>query len=370
MKTSKNNKIINKYFEDTYDISMPTNHNFVLDSGVIAHNCSHAVGYAFITYATMFLRHHYPLEWWASILTNASEKEITGKFWPYVKDMVYPPDINLSTDEMVVDYKNEKIRSKLGIVRGMGDKSIDPIIENRPYENIQDFVNKEVAAPSLSRKLIHVGILDSLFPKKANLLEKLKAYEDAVEHKKYFDKVEKANKEGRILKQLQPKQGEIPQEYLDLHPMKDAILKKSVLPTLPMSFFSLGKEYSKVLSKKRTSMPMVVNADGYDNMLVPGNILEAIDNMEPEKVLEDKYFACTCYIIDSKEFTYAKGSKRALKIILDADGYVSEKVLWQDYNTGELLYPKELKKGVIATIFMKKRANKKDVNILSIVVES
>ena len=49
----------------------------------------HAVEYALITYACMFLKHYYPMEWWASILTNASEQEITGSFWPYVKDMVF-----------------------------------------------------------------------------------------------------------------------------------------------------------------------------------------------------------------------------------------------------------------------------------------
>ena len=44
----------------------------------------------------------------------------------------------------------------------------------------------------LAHKLIHVGVLDSLFPPKTGLLEKLKMYEDAVECKKYAEKVKKA----------------------------------------------------------------------------------------------------------------------------------------------------------------------------------
>ena len=75
--------------------------------------------------------------------------------------------------------------------------------------------------------------------------------------------------------------------------------------------------------------------------------------------------------MDVREFAYPKASptKRALKIILDADGYVSEKVLWPDYDSGELIYPKELKKNSIATIFFRKKTGKKDMSIQQIVVE-
>ena len=31
-------------------------------------NKSHAVGYSLVGYATAFLKHYYPLEWWVSVL--------------------------------------------------------------------------------------------------------------------------------------------------------------------------------------------------------------------------------------------------------------------------------------------------------------
>jgi len=133
----------------------------------------HSVEYSHYTYATMFLRHLYPLEWYASIMTNASEKEISGSLWDTVKGYLASPDINLSSDEMEIDYKNGKIRSKLGIIRGLGDKSIEPIVQNRPYADIKDFVYQGVAAAGLMRKLTHVGVLDSLYPPKLTLLQKL-----------------------------------------------------------------------------------------------------------------------------------------------------------------------------------------------------
>lgn len=331
----------------------------------------HAVEYAMITYACMFLKFYYPLEWWAAILTNATEQEITGKFWPYVKHMVSPPDINLSGDSMVVDYANEKIRAKLGVIRGMGEATIGPIVENRPYKDIQDFVNKDVAGPSLSHKLILVGVLDSLFPAKCSLPEKLKRFQDAVEVKKFQDKLSKAEKEGKKVKATQPKEGKIPEEYLNLHPLKDAQLKKSILPSMPIDLHSLGSKYSRVLTPHQ-SVPNVMGTRGHATRLIDGERLRRLDDLSPDALDADMYVAATCYVVKAEEFAYAKGAKRALKLILDADGYVSEKVLWPDYDSGQLMYPDELKRGAIATFFFRKKAggSRKEMSIQSVTVET
>ncbi len=329
----------------------------------------HAVEYALITYACMFLRHFYPMEWWAAVLTNATEGEITGTFWPYVKDLVLPPDINLSGDTMAVDYANSKIRSKLGVIRGVGDATIEPIINGRPYADINEFVNKEVAGSSLSHKLIHVGVLDSLFPPKLSLLEKLKMYEDAIECKKYTEKVKKAQETGKKIRKLQPNEGVVPQEYVNIHPIREASMKKAVLPSLPIDLFSLGKKYSKALDSSST-IPTVFNNNGYRSILINGEKLKRLDEVDGHSISKDVYVASTCFIIKASEFPFAKGTKRALKLIIDADGYVSEKVLWPEYESGKLVYPKELTKGSIATIFFRKRVGKKDMSIQGVVVEA
>lgn len=334
-------------------------------------NKSHSIGYAHITYACMFLKHFYPMEWWAAVLSNAEEKEITTTFWPYVKDIVLPPDINLSSDMMVVDYANEKLRAKFGIIKGMGEKTIDPIVAGRPYADIQDFVNKEVAGDSISHKLIHVGIFDSLFPPKMSVVEKIKMYEDAVQKKAYSDKLKAAEASGKKVRALAPKPAKIPEEYLNLDktPLKDAAMKKAVLPTLPISTYDLGKRFSKVVDR-RSSVPFAVDHRGKRSILVGGDKLQRLDEMSGEGLDKDIYVASTVYILKTQEFSFAKNTKRALKMIIDADGYISEKVLWPDYDTGVLNYPPELDKGAIATIFFRKRQNKKDVSVMSVVVES
>lgn len=329
----------------------------------------HAVEYALITYACMFLKHYYPLEFWAATLTNATEQEITGKFWPFVKEMVAAPDINLSSDVMVVDYQNEKIRAKMGIIRGMGEATIEPLVTNRPYRDIQDFVNKDVCGPSLANKLTLVGVLDSLYPPKTPLNSKFQMYANAVELKKFNDKVDKAMRDGKTIRVTEPKEGKLPEEYVDLHPLADAALKKSILPSMPINLHELGKKYSKILAPY-ASVPQVMSPNGHLTKLIDGERLRRLDEMTGEGMEKDIYVASTCFVIKEEEFAYAKGAKRALKITLDSDGYVSEKVLWPDFNSGTLIYPPELKKGAIVTVFFRKKCGKKDMSIQALCVET
>ena len=105
--------------------------------------------------------------------------------------------------------------------------------------------------------------------------------------------------------------------------------------------------------------------------LIDGDRLKSLDELDGNSIAKDIYVASTCFMVKAEEFSYPKKNptKRALKIILDADGYVSEKVLWPDYDSGQLVYPKELKKGSIATIFFRKKIGRKDLNITHVVVE-
>jgi len=355
--------------QNVYDIEMPSKNNFLLSNGVVAHNCIHSIGYSYITYACMFLKHFYPLEWWTAILTNATETEISGQFWPYVKDMLLPPDINLSTDVMVVDYRSKKIRSKLGIIRGIGEATITPIVEGRPYKDIHEFIEKDVAGYSVTRRLIHVGVLDSLFPVEFTFLDRIQAYEDALELKKFEVKKEEARIDGKKLRATGPKKGQIPEEYLNLSPIQDAALKKAVLPSFPIDLHSLARKHSKVILP-HAEVPRVQSANGYGSILLTGAELKALDEQPGEDIQKDKYVAVTAFITDAKEFTYAKGLKKALKLIIDADGHVSERVIWPDYNSGELNYPEALKKGVIATLFLKKRVGRQELSLMNVVIET
>jgi DNA-directed DNA polymerase III PolC len=355
-------------------------------------NKSHAVAYAMIAYACAYLKHHYPLEWWAAVLSNAEEKEITEVLWPHVRDILSPPDINLSKEEMVIDYDSGTIRSKLSVLKGLGEKVANKITGGRPYKDIQDFVEKKTVGHSLARKLIHVGVLDSLFPAGSNLMEKMQAFENAVEVYKYKEKIMKKSDEEIFYDQPledfieaaklnektrrckhEIKEGKIDEKYIFMNPVKDYILKKSIFPTMPMQLTSIIKENSNKVKIINTSVSsFALNSQGQEIRLMSGKAYQNLKSLECQpnsnKVIN---FCLAAYVVEAKEFSYKNGERKALKIIVDIDGYLEEFVIWPDYESGVLTYPEELKKNSVIFLFMYRKMNKEKyhTNIDDLVVE-
>lgn len=273
------------------------------------------------------------------------------------------------------------------MISGLGKKAAAKIMKGRPYEGIEDFIKKKVAGPSLTRKLIHVGVLDSLFDPEmqCTLLHKMQRYENAVqiidwENKlqDYDDKIEAEDdlkKSKRIYDNMKryrdkgPKEGSIDPAYLMLTPKKDFLMKKSVFPTITLDLNKVLLQDSNTTILNGDRYNRVLDIYGRETVLVSGDQLQRIDSLDAEEEIK---VCCPAYIISAEEFTYAGGSKKALKMILDSSGYISEKVLWADYDSGELIYPESFKKGAIAYFFYKRKMNQKGVtytNISQIVVE-
>lgn len=356
-------------------------------------NKSHAVAYAMIAYACAYLKYHYPLEWWAAVLSNADDKEIKEVLWPHVKGVLSPPDINKSNEEMIIDYDSGTIRNKLSILKGLGPKVANRITENRPYNNIQHFVEKEVIGASLARKLIHVGVMDSLFPKDTNLMEKMQLFEDACNQWEYKKKIfEKSEREivmnqpieefVRVAKKHpktsrckhEIKKGEIDLKYAWMSPIQDYILKKSIFPTMPMELTPIIKKESKAVKIfNAETASYALSPYGREVRLVDGKIFQNIKNIPHQSGSQQIIDFCVAgYVVDAKEFAYKDGERKALKITLDIDGFIEELVHWPDYDTGVLKYPKDLKKESVIFLFMSRKMGKESyhTNINDIIVES
>jgi hypothetical protein len=218
-----------------------------------------------------------------------------------------------------------------------------------------------------------VGVLDSLFPPKLGLLEKMQIFENCLEINNYYKKLKKATEEGKTIKQTHPYQGEIPEFYLNIEndPMRNAAVKKSILPSLLVGLYDLGQYHSKCIIGKNKPSKLMTSPSNKQSLLVTGSVLQRLDEMKADEFDEDKFVAVTTYVVETSTFDYKNNTKQALKIVMDCDGYVQEHVLWPNYYTNALEYPKDLKKGNICTIFLKKRTGKDDpCTIQEIVIEA
>lgn len=141
-----------------------------------AFNKSHSTCYAWIGYQTAYLKAHYPAEFMAANLTkNLGNIDEITKFMDECKRMgirVLGPDVNASGINFTVTGDKE-IRFGLAAIKGMGAIIAKDIIENAPYKDIFDFMeragkNHGAGGNSLNRKalesLAYAGAFDSAFP--------------------------------------------------------------------------------------------------------------------------------------------------------------------------------------------------------------
>lgn len=140
-------------------------------------NKSHAVAYALNTVQCAYLKHYYPAEFMAAVLTL----ELT-KGEPEVKSVlqecrglgisIMPPNINKSSSDFIAEGK--LILMPMTSIAGIGDNVIKAIEEHRPYTNLEDFlakVQKKQCNKSKVINLIKGGAFDSLNKNRSVLLE-------------------------------------------------------------------------------------------------------------------------------------------------------------------------------------------------------
>jgi DNA polymerase-3 subunit alpha len=151
-----------------------------------AFNIAHTVSYGHITYATAWLKTHYPAEYMAAMLTRAEKPEDKALLLAECRRMgitVLVPDVNES-GRSFVPVDDRTLRFGLDAVSGLGSKAIPGIIAGRvagPYTSFVDFLNRipvETCDKKALAALIRGGAFDSLGHTRRSLLEPLPERED------------------------------------------------------------------------------------------------------------------------------------------------------------------------------------------------
>ena len=113
-----------------------------------AFNKSHSTCYAYVAYQTAYLKAHYPADYMAAVLNNASNIDKLTFFMEESKKMgirVLGPDINESLKGFAVN-KAGDIRFGLGGLKGVGEAAVESIIEERKkngvFKDIFDFIKR------------------------------------------------------------------------------------------------------------------------------------------------------------------------------------------------------------------------------------
>jgi DNA polymerase III subunit alpha len=118
-------------------------------------NKSHSCSYAYLGYICGWLKYHYPLEWWTSVMQNSTPDDLKANAHS-CKDFVVSPDINRSDmDFYIIDGKREKIVYPLGMVKRVKKAGVD-IVGKKPFSSLEDFYSR------VDRRVVNKGVMASL----------------------------------------------------------------------------------------------------------------------------------------------------------------------------------------------------------------
>lgn len=106
-------------------------------------NLSHSVSYTYISAYLLYLKAHYPEEFYASVLycENETNKIKTYKMEARIHGVqVFPVDINKS--QVKSSLQGNTIYFGISNIKGIGDVPAQKIVENQPYSGFEDFLIK------------------------------------------------------------------------------------------------------------------------------------------------------------------------------------------------------------------------------------
>ena len=166
----------------------------MVDFAKYAFNKSHAAAYAKISVQTAWLKHYYPVEFMAALMTSVIDNSAKAAEYLYsCRDMgitVLPPDINCGLGEFTAE--GEHVRYGLYAIKSLGRPVIDQIIEERniggKFRTLSDFIERTCQKDMINKRaienLIKAGACDSLDGTRKQMTLVYASIVDSVQHDK------------------------------------------------------------------------------------------------------------------------------------------------------------------------------------------
>lgn len=175
-------------------------------------NRSHAVAYSLISYWLGYLKANFPLAFMSCLLTSAigNEQKLIQYLYECQKYQItiFPPDINTSTAEFMIDKKNNALIYSLQAIKQMSFNACQLLITEREEHGLfTDFFNFCARAifVGLNRKnieyLIAAGAFDTLNDNRTMLIKNL---DNAIKYANIVQIKDPTNNTNKLNLKLQP----------------------------------------------------------------------------------------------------------------------------------------------------------------------
>ncbi|MBN1273484.1 MAG: DNA polymerase III subunit alpha [Candidatus Aminicenantes bacterium] len=137
---------------------------------VYSFNKAHSASYAHMAYQAVYLKAHFPVPYFASVLNTGGGYYGLAAYIEEAKRngiAILGPDLNRSAYGFEVEGKS--IRVGLSSIKGLGVKTMEKVIEERKggeYVSLEDFLARVSLTKTVLLCLIKAGVFDSLEPRR------------------------------------------------------------------------------------------------------------------------------------------------------------------------------------------------------------
>lgn len=126
-----------------------------------AFNKSHGVAYTYISSRLLWLKAHYPIEFYKTTLQYEPKDWKIRNFKREAENEGIPvrlPDLNKS--KVHFDIVDEEIYTGFSDIKGIGVVPAEEIVKHQPYEGLEDFLTRFGTAAKVLKPLIHLGVFE------------------------------------------------------------------------------------------------------------------------------------------------------------------------------------------------------------------
>ncbi len=277
-------------------------------------NKSHAAVYAYTGYYCQFLKHHYPLEFWATALGHSKQEDITKRIAEMHKISevrVLPPDINKSSNTFEVDIDTQEIYWAINSISQIGEVTLSFLLKEREtnglFYSFEDFILRMKGGPVNSRSVTNL-ILAGCFDK----IEKIKKPSDRLLlMKKYFSIINKS----------------VPELYLDTnHNWKDYFWVLEQKNITGFGYLDFEKIYNNYLYDKLNNSSKII--------FVEASLIQEESSLSKQKQYGEEDDRCLVGILSEViERKINQGKKKGqffAEIKLEANDEFQIAIIWTE----------------------------------------
>jgi DNA polymerase III alpha subunit len=134
-------------------------------------NKSHAVGYMLIAYRCLWLKTHFPSEWWAATLSECPSIRMVRYMGSARAEGIQFGSIDVNHLTVGFSVDDEKVIPGVSTIKGIGKISAKLVEESQkePFKDVDDFVARCGKSKTVLERLIKLGGFDKVHPNRKAL---------------------------------------------------------------------------------------------------------------------------------------------------------------------------------------------------------